>query len=90
MSALRTLEIPCPTCGRVWPYNLSPTEHSALVTILFCDLGDGGCDTHFAAEVRLYVTVEVHTCRLALPSATRPDAIVEVETLVEPEEEFPS
>ena len=90
MSIVRTLLIACPTCGRVWPYNLALTEDSPLVTLLFCDRADGGCDTHFAAEVRLYVTVEVHTCRLALPSATRPDAIVEVETLVEPEEEFPS
>jgi len=48
------------------------------VTILFCDLGDGGCDTHFAAEVQLHVTIEVHTVGWRCPPHP-PDALVEVE-----------
>ena len=85
----RPLMITCPTCGHRGRYTLQPAEDTPLLAILHCDTTEGGCDTPFAVEVRLRVEVTVNTCRLALPSTTRPDALVEVQTLPEPEDEIP-
>lgn len=89
MPLLRHLTIGCPNCGTQCSVPLEPAEDTPLLAIVHCDREYGGCDTPYAVEVCLHVTVEVHTCRLALPSATRPDAMVEVETRAESEDEIP-
>jgi hypothetical protein len=68
---------------------LEPTEHAPLVTLVTCDGEAGGCDTPFAVEVRLTVQIDYSTCRLALPSTVRPDALTELPTLCDPEPEIP-
>lgn len=82
MPLLRHLPLTCPTCGHTSPYILEPTEHAPLVTLVPCE----ACLVPFGVEVRLTVTIETHVCRLALPSARRPDALEEVQTLAEPED----
>jgi len=82
-------EIACPICAHVGRYSVDPNEHSPLVTLLYCDVEQGGCDRQFAVEVCLHVRVEVHTCRLTLPSTTVTDALVELSTLPEPDDEIP-
>jgi len=84
----RHLTITCPNCGTEGRVTLEPAEDTPLLTIVHCDAAEGGCDTPYAVEVRLHVTIEIHTCRLALPSATRPDALTDLTTLEEPEKEI--
>jgi hypothetical protein len=85
MLLVRDIDILCPLCGYQTSYRLEPTEERPLVSLVRCQ----SCAKPFGVEVTLTVTVTVQTCRLALPSATPPDALVELETLREPEEEIP-
>jgi len=89
MALVRHILVTCPNCGHPDRYILEPLEETPLVAILSCEPDEGGCDTKFAVEVRLHVEITVSTCRLALPSTQRPDALLELQTLADPEEEIP-
>lgn len=83
MAQVRHLMITCPTCGQVGRYALEPTEHAPLVTLVRCQVEEGGCKVQFAVEIRMRVEIEYSTCRLTLPSTRRPDCLMEAEQLAE-------
>lgn len=80
----REIQLTCPTCGSPSGYSLKPTEDRPLVTLVTCR----ACATPFGVEVRLTVTVATSVCRLGLPSTTRLDALDDIQTLPEPEEDL--